>query len=64
RYIVNVGSVGQPRDGDPRAAYASFDEDQQVITLIRLPYPVERTQRKMAEAGLPPMLAERLAHGR
>jgi len=64
RYIVNVGSVGQPRDGDPRAAYAWFDEDQQVITLIRLPYPVERTQRKMAEVGLPPMLAERLAHGR
>jgi len=64
RYIVNVGSVGQPRDGDPRSAYAWFDEDAQVITMIRLAYPVEHTQRKMADAGLPPMLAERLAHGR
>ncbi|HET6782070.1 MAG TPA: metallophosphoesterase family protein [bacterium] len=64
RYIVNVGSVGQPRDGDRRAAYAWFDEAQQVITMMRLDYPVERTQKKMAEAGLPPMLAERLAHGR
>jgi predicted phosphodiesterase len=64
RYIVNVGSVGQPRDGDPRAAYAWFDDQAQVITMIRLAYPVEHTQRKMAEVGLPPMLAERLAHGR
>lgn len=64
RYIVNVGSVGQPRDGDPRAAYAWYDDDAQMITLIRLDYPVEQTQKKMADAGLPAMLAERLAHGR
>lgn len=64
RYIINVGSVGQPRDGDPRAAYVWFDEQARTITMIRLVYPVERTQRKMADAGLPAMLAERLAHGR
>jgi len=64
RYIVNVGSVGQPRDGDPRAAYVWFDGEAQVASLIRLDYPIEHTQKKMMEFGLPPMLAERLALGR
>lgn len=64
RYIVNVGSVGQPRDGDARAAYAWFDEDAQTVSLLRLAYPVERTQKKMEAAGLPAMLVERLAYGR
>ncbi len=64
RYIVNVGSVGQPRDGDPRAAYLWFDGEAQTATLIRLPYSLEITQKKMAAAGLPAMLAERLAYGR
>ncbi len=64
RYIVNVGSVGQPRDGDPRAAYLWFDGDAQTVSLIRLEYPLEQTQRKMKAAGLPAMLAERLAYGR
>lgn len=64
RYIVNVGSVGQPRDGDPRAAYAWLDEPAETITLIRLEYPLHQTQQKMAAAGLPAMLAERLAYGR
>ncbi len=64
RYIVNVGSVGQPRDGDPRAAYLWFDSEAQVASLMRLGYPLERTQKKMIEVGLPPMLAERLAVGR
>ncbi len=64
RYIVNVGSVGQPRDGDPRAAYLWYDGAAQVASLIRLEYPLEVTQTKMMKAGLPSMLAERLAVGR
>lgn len=64
RYILNAGSVGQPRDGDPRAAYLWLDEGQNEARLIRLPYAIEQTQRKMLAAGLPTMLAERLAYGR
>jgi len=64
RYIVNVGSVGQPRDGDNRAAYLWLDEAAGVATLVRLPYPIAKTQEKMLAAGLPPVLAERLAYGR
>lgn len=64
RYIINVGSVGQPRDGDPRAAYLWLDEGNLRAELIRLPYPFERTQEKMRAAGLPEVLAERLAVGR
>lgn len=64
RYILNAGSVGQPRDGDPRAAYLWLDEEAHAATLIRLEYPLELTQGKMIAAGLPTMLAERLAYGR
>ena len=64
RYIINAGSVGQPRDGDPRAAYLWLDEEAAVATLVRLPYPVEKTQEKMVAAGLPAILVERLAYGR
>jgi diadenosine tetraphosphatase ApaH/serine/threonine PP2A family protein phosphatase len=64
RYILNVGSVGQPRDGDPRAAYLWLDEGAATAMLIRLEYPVAATQAKMAAAGLPPVLIERLAIGR
>ncbi|MGQ0571320.1 MAG: metallophosphoesterase family protein [Armatimonadota bacterium] len=64
RYIINVGSVGQPRDGDARAACLILDADAQTVTLFRVPYPVEHTQRKMEAAGLPIPLIERLALGR
>ncbi len=64
RYLINVGSVGQPRDGDPRAAYALLDEEPAVVTLVRLPYNVARTQEKMVREGLPAMLVERLSVGR
>jgi predicted phosphodiesterase len=64
RYLINVGSVGQPRDGDPRAAYLWLDEGHSRAQLIRLSYPLERTQRKMRAAGLPEVLAERLTFGR
>lgn len=64
RYIINPGSVGQPRDGDPRAAYAVWDTDARTIRFNRVQYDVQATQRKMHEAGLPAMLADRLAFGR
>ncbi|HEV8338973.1 MAG TPA: metallophosphoesterase family protein [bacterium] len=64
RYLINVGSVGQPRDGDPRAAYAVLDEEPAAVTLVRLPYNVARTQEKMVREGLPAMLVERLSVGR
>lgn len=64
RYLVNAGSVGQPRDGDPRAAYAILDDDTRELTLRRVPYSVERAQQRILAAGLPPSLANRLALGR
>ena len=64
RYLVNVGSIGQPRDGDPRAAYGILDDDARELRAFRVPYPVERAQQKILAAGLPASLANRLALGR
>ncbi len=64
RLIANPGSVGQPRDGDPRAAYAVYDTAAATLTHHRVPYDIERTQAKMASAGLPEPLATRLSFGR
>ena len=64
KYLVNPGSVGQPRDSDPRAAYAIFDAGAQQLEMYRLDYPLERTQQKMIAAGLPEPLVRRLAAGR
>jgi diadenosine tetraphosphatase ApaH/serine/threonine PP2A family protein phosphatase len=64
RYIVNPGSVGQPRDGDPRAGYAILDTDRKQISIRRVPYDIARAQRKIRDAGLPAFLADRLAAGR
>jgi len=64
RYIVNVGSVGQPRDGDPDACYLLLDDEEGWMELRRVPYEVHRTQEKMQTAGLPDYLAARLAFGR
>ena len=64
RYLVNCGSVGQPRDGDPRAAFGMLDDEQRELRLIRVEYPVEAAQARILEAGLPPSLANRLAIGR
>jgi len=64
RYLVNPGSVGQPRDGDPRAAYAIYDTETKRLDLIRLAYPLEITQDKRLKVGLPDPLARRLALGR
>lgn len=62
--LINVGSVGQPRDRDPRAAYALYDPDEPWVTFRRAAYDLTGAQRKIREAGLPPLLADRLADGR
>ena len=64
RYIVNPGSVGQPRNGIPLAAYAILDEAAPRVELRRVPYDVSAAQEKIHDAMLPPLLAERLAIGR
>lgn len=61
RYIINAGSVGQPRDGDPRSCYVIFNSYS--IDFVRLPYDIHRTQKKMREAGLPSPLIYRLEKG-
>lgn len=64
RRVVNPGSVGQPRDGDPRAAYAMVDERAGRLEFRRVAYDVEAAQRAIRDAGLPDMLADRLEVGR
>ena len=63
RRILNPGSVGQPRDGDPRAAWLVIDDDAGRATFSRTDYPIESTQAEMRALHLPEVLAERLAHG-
>jgi diadenosine tetraphosphatase ApaH/serine/threonine PP2A family protein phosphatase len=63
RYLINPGSVGQPRDRDPRAAYAILDTDIGSFTAKRVEYDIPTTQRQMAMANLPEVLITRLAHG-
>lgn len=63
KYMINPGSVGQPRDGDWRAAFALWDVDENVIELQRVEYPVEKAQQKIEDAGWPRYQAERLMRG-
>ena len=63
RWLLNPGSVGQPRDGDPNAAWLELDTVAKVARFHRVAYPVGRTQAGIREQGLPEPLAERLAHG-
>jgi diadenosine tetraphosphatase ApaH/serine/threonine PP2A family protein phosphatase len=63
RHILNPGSVGQPRDGDPRAAWLELDLDARTAAFHRVEYDIARTQSEIRAAGLPDILAERLAHG-
>lgn len=63
RLLMNPGSVGQPRDGDPRAAFLLLDLDERTALFRRVDYDIERTQLEIRERGLPGALAERLAHG-
>ena len=63
QYLINVGSVGQPRDRNPRASFAVYDEEKGKIEIVRVDYPVKRAQRKILAAGLPARLASRLSEG-
>jgi diadenosine tetraphosphatase ApaH/serine/threonine PP2A family protein phosphatase len=63
KYFINVGSVGQPRDGDPRATYVIYDTAARRVTFRRLEYDIAAAQARVRAAGLPERLAERLAYG-
>jgi len=63
RYLLNPGSIGQPRDRDPRAAYMTYDSDREVVRWYRLDYPIRKAQKRILDAGLPAVLAERLEVG-
>jgi diadenosine tetraphosphatase ApaH/serine/threonine PP2A family protein phosphatase len=62
-YLINPGSVGQPRDNDPRAAYAIYTPEERRVELRRVCYQIEVAQAKILRAGLPAALADRLAWG-
>ena len=64
RYIVNAGSVGQPRDNNPKACFLVYDADEQSIAFSRIEYDIKKTQTKILNASLPPFLAQRLEVGR
>ena len=64
KYLINVGSVGQPRDGNPKASYAVYDTDKKMVRIQRVDYDVKKAQSKIIHAGLPRMLADRLAMGK
>ncbi len=64
RYLVNIGSVGQPRDGDPRASFGIYDDGRGRVELHRVDYDIAATQAKIRAAGLPDVLADRLQNGR
>jgi diadenosine tetraphosphatase ApaH/serine/threonine PP2A family protein phosphatase len=63
RTIVNVGSVGQPRDGNPAASFVLLDTDTSAYRIVRIPYDVQRTADAIRKAGLPDFLAKRLFQG-
>lgn len=63
RYLINPGSIGQPRDRDPRASYMTYDSERRVVRWYRITYPIGEAQRRIRKAGLPNTLADRLAFG-
>jgi len=63
-YIINVGSVGQPRDGNPKASYAIYDTSTAIVEIKRVNYDVQKVQQEILHAGLPTILAERLSIGK
>lgn len=63
KYMINPGSIGQPRDGDPRAAFVLYDTESRTVTFFRVPYDIAAAQEKIFEAGLPERLAIRLEEG-
>ncbi len=64
RYIINCGSVGQPRDGNSQASYGIYDLKHNAVNIYRLSYPVNLTKSKIINAGLPRSLADRLSYGK
>jgi predicted phosphodiesterase len=64
RHLINIGSVGQPRDGSPKAAFGLWEEETKTISIFRLRYDMAKTQRKMEQARLPDYLIQRLSKGR
>ncbi|MBN1354696.1 metallophosphoesterase family protein [bacterium] len=64
RYIINVGSVGQPRDGNPEASFVIYDEESKIVEIKRIPYDIVLTQKKMRDLSLPTYLINRLEMGR
>jgi len=63
RHIINVGSVGQPRDGNAQAAFGLLNTTTQEFQMVRVPYDIQKTARAIREAGLPEFLAQRLFQG-
>jgi predicted phosphodiesterase len=63
RYMINPGSIGQPRDGDPRASYMVYDSDRRLVRWHRVDYPIQKAQGRIRKAGLPRGLATRLGAG-
>ena len=63
RYLINPGSIGQPRDRNPAASFAFYDSAERVVTFERVNYDVEKTREKIYRAGLPGMLGDRLVIG-
>ncbi len=63
KYIVNVGSVGQPRDGNPLGTYCIYDTDAKIVQIRRISYDIQTARRKIIEAGLPRVLGDRLLSG-
>lgn len=63
RYLINPGSIGQPRDRDPRASYMTYDSERRIVRWNRIPYPIAEAQQRIRKAGLPSNLADRLAVG-
>lgn len=64
KYIINAGSVGQPRDGDPRACYCVYDPGRDEVEFFRIEYDIDKAARKIFDAGLPSVLGDRLFSGR
>jgi len=64
KYLINAGSVGQPRDGDPRASYVIYDDRSMTIEIKRVAYDIDAARKKILKAGLPEWLASRLIEGR
>ncbi len=64
KYIVNVGSIGQPRDSNPKASYCIYDSDKKEVQLKRIDYDIQTARKKIIDAGLPEFLGDRLLSGR